>query len=345
MLDSPDEPAAALVSEPPITPLGTEEHHCRPCDVRVTPTKFFRRFVYKKSFRFVPEYAVSCRHGRYACTHVLHSTNGYVGGTDVCVYTRQDDSLLGCPCELVVKSIGRLDAQSEADNVHIINKANQSHHFFVNAAVAYSPLFFSESTNEEGPESYTVIVMQALECNLREAPLPTLDSKLAVFRRVTQHVSTLWNVLGLAYLDMKAVNVLVTTMAPEGCDVVMCDHGALSARGTECGSATYPPPTEPSGLDVPATEANVCWGLGVLLVTMLDPQIEVVFRFNARATRCQPTLYAISSRRLLRSMQNARGHFKLHYPPAVQNALDTCWRSFISPSPSRLSDVLAATYA
>lgn len=72
---------------------------------------------------------------------------------------------------------------------------------------------------------------------------------------------------GFSYCDLKPNNVLVLRRG-EALHIAFCDLGSL-ARAGEAGSATYPPPDSPTGLNVPATEASAAWGLGAFLLTLL----------------------------------------------------------------------------
>lgn len=322
------------------------EQEAPPCDVHsicAEPTKHFRRVSFKAKFRFVPEFRVWCRHGEYEMTHVLRCSDVTLGATDVTVYTRKHEN---CACldHVVVKTVDQVESDSEVGNVRATRFMNLSHKMLVDANVVYEPPD-EEAAAGRGPEAYTAVVMPPCPGNLREAMPVTFEAKMHAFRRVAYHVNTLWTAAGLAYLDMKTANVLVTSLSAPEAHVVLCDYGAMCARGCSGGNATYPPPSEPSGLDVPATEASVCWGLGVLLVTLFEPDTEEAFRFTVRATRSRPGERKAACLKLRSAMNNARAHFQTYMPRAAQHALDECWRSFIAPSPSRLLHVLQTVSA
>lgn len=72
---------------------------------------------------------------------------------------------------------------------------------------------------------------------------------------------------GFAYADIKPENIVVVRNRG-GFNLAFCDLGSLAHLGSPS-FATYPPPTHPSGLDVPATEAAMLWGLAALVAVLV----------------------------------------------------------------------------
>lgn len=314
---------------------------CTVRDLFAAPTEHFRRVTHKTKSRFVPEFRVWCKHTEYALTHALRCCDTALGNTDVCLYTRTNDAC-GCMERVVVKTMEHQDGCSEAANVRALELVNETHRFFVDAAVAYEPT--DKATAESrGVGSYIAIVMPACAASLRDVMPTTYEGKMYAFRQITKLVHTLWTVADMAYLDMKSVNVLVSRFDAPSFEVLLCDHGAFCERGGAGGNATYPPPTEPTGVDVPATEANVCWGLGVLLYTMFSPVAELDFRYVSRATKARVRERRQASMKIRGSMQTALGHFQTYMPLEARRTLEACWSSFSSPSTSTLQAVLEAS--
>lgn len=88
-----------------------------------------------------------------------------------------------------------------------------------------------------------------------------------VLRVVNGCLGVLWRE-GVAYMDLKPENVLVMGGGNSKFTVLLGDVGSLCFDG-DSSMCTYPPPTHPSGVGVPATSKNVLYGLGMLMWVLL----------------------------------------------------------------------------
>ena len=89
-----------------------------------------------------------------------------------------------------------------------------------------------------------------------------------ITKQVYQTCNAIWN-HGLAYLDMSLGNI-VDINDGDNLDFVLCDIGSIYAHG-EMGISTFPPPrSDPTGLEVEATEENAAWAVVVLYFILLN---------------------------------------------------------------------------
>ena len=123
-------------------------------------------------------------------------------------------------------------------------------------------------------KNYSVIVMPYLGDSLARFTGIGAETALGIVKQVAEKCAHLY-AAGFAYTDMKPANVLYHSTY----GITLCDYGGLAPLGLDTASATYPPPEYPRGLNVPANETTVVYGLGVLLVCLLTQTVEKNIRF------------------------------------------------------------------
>lgn len=99
-----------------------------------------------------------------------------------------------------------------------------------------------------------------------EAPMAAADILHAV-AWTARACLRLFESYGLAYTDIKPANVLRN---PKTRALLLCDYGSMEEAGLPVGTATYPPPETPYGMDVMADQRALAYGLGVLIVGLHD---------------------------------------------------------------------------
>jgi hypothetical protein len=316
----------------------TSHDRCSVYDFRGVPTQSFRRFEFKGSYRYVPEFHVFCRHTEYHLSHLLHGNAGILGSTDVCLYSPSADVCDPCLPHVVIKTLDSWDSDCEPRNLSLIQTVNLTHNFFVEAHMLFTTPHMH--TRAMSPTYYSAMAMMPYEMCLHDLHLKTYEDKLFIYRRVVEQVLKLWQVAGCAFLDIKQSNILVQACPYEKYRVILCDHGAFEQSGSFDGSATYPSTANPNGLDVHATEENVCWGLGVLLVLTFQPMYERSFRYDQKASKDKPAAVEKAVLKLKRSVTCARSHFGTFHPEELRVLLDVCWQPALTGNPVTIREVL-----
>ena len=128
------------------------------------------------------------------------------------------------------------------------------------------------------PENYTVVLMRFGGEPMCTVMLHKPHLALAVAAKLLHVVSKLY-ALGLAYTDMKSTNVLIHQDDAYSMRMVLCDYGSISYVGEQDGVATYPPPENPYGTGIVASERAVAYGIGSLLALAFAPDLEKSLRF------------------------------------------------------------------
>lgn len=112
----------------------------------------------------------------------------------------------------------------------------------------------------------TCVVMPRADGCLPSRGQLTVTEAAALGAIVARALGTMFRE-GYAYCDLKPENLLV--VARKGVPhLVFGDLGGL-VHTRELGVCTYPPPAWPTGVNVPASEATLVWGLGVLVTTLM----------------------------------------------------------------------------
>jgi hypothetical protein len=140
-------------------------------------------------------------------------------------------------------------------------------------------------TEETQTENFYCFVMPYLERVLTLSDGGDARHKVALVLHVAKACNKLYEA-GLCYLDLKCENVGWHKGKP-----LLLDYGSLFRTGSCDGVASYPPPAHPTGIDVLACERNVVWGLGVLLLMLLQgASLRAHFRhLKQNETRCLRT--------------------------------------------------------
>jgi len=84
---------------------------------------------------------------------------------------------------------------------------------------------------------------------------------------------------GFVYTDLKSANIL----RDADDRLVLCDYGGLAEIGGCQGTATFPPPWSPYGLNVPALEITLAYVLGALLASLADKSAGNKLKFVAHS--------------------------------------------------------------
>ena len=316
--------------------------HCQ-CSIynlKGVPSNEFKTFTSVNGRKHpVPIFDIFCPHAHYELTELLRASTRADGHfTDVSVYKRKEKG--GSLSHVVLKTVDPYDSHREAGSVGLIERLGayrRERLGFVRAKLLHEST--CKSCNPEEPSDWSAIVMQKYECTLHCLCLVTMEQKMHAFKQIVRATLRLWQ-CNLAYLDFKETNVLFSSAGGQS-TYVLCDHGAVEIVGTTHGSATYPPPTNPFGTEVSADAINVCWGLGSLLVLLLEPRFEEQLRYVSNkeeneAGHNQPIKFTLAILEVRRAFKN--------YPQAIQNLLDTCWSTFVGKPLTAVRDVYNACH-
>ena len=218
-----------------------------------------------------PKFSIVLDKRTYTFSKLIH------GGTtkqdtSVSLYTDGDNE-----AQLVVKTLSHDEGTRE---LWAIRKVNEVRKTIGPAMVRAMILQEAEQdhTHPLTPANYSVVIMP-----YRGQPLTRLDAQsrrlsILVTQAVFRAIHQLFN-HGLAYTDIKSMNV-VHLITPDGkTHLTLCDYGSIEEVGASTGCATYPPPESPYGTGVVADERALCYGVGVLLATLSEPLVEKNLRY------------------------------------------------------------------
>ena len=216
-----------------------------------------------------PEYCVvDGKTGKVFRRHTVLSGEENELMPTVCLY-RCSNYCEGKHADIVLKSIVYNDASDE----HLLVEAVDFGSGLVPARVAQLAVELKPGEHL-GPRHFYVVLMQYGGTELTVRNNLTLRATLDIVLQVCHHLRELL-AHNLVYTDLKPSNILITE---EG-KAVLCDYGGLAVLGTTSGTATYPPSGAPRGLDVPASEATMLYGLGILMVCLSFCKLERELRY------------------------------------------------------------------
>lgn len=210
----------------------------------------------------VPLFHVECAHATYLPAVVIHAPPDMLA-SDVVAYIRDGDAF-DCPTSVMVKSMNDRVARLEFATCTTVSQEKTIRDVFVRARVAFVP----------PSRGYSALLMEAWAGSLFDFLLwADAAERYQCLEWIADATERLW-AAGLAYMDMKAPNIL---FCGRGGNLrwTFCDYeGAV--RAGSAGTCTFPPPGHTTGLDVPATEQNVLWGVGIMVATIFCPHERVM---------------------------------------------------------------------
>jgi serine/threonine protein kinase len=240
----------------------------------------------------VPKYRVSSPDGQhtYEFHKLIYAEKRTPLFNAVAVY--KCTTLDVCIC---IKTTPYTEHEEVYDIYHINSVMSESTLCITPAYVAYNALL-PETGVAIQPLHFNAIVMPFYPYTLHKTIPVLLADKIQCILQITRQCINLYH-LGYCYLDIKPANIVRTHTMGE---YLLIDYGSLRCIGATDGQATFPPPCYPSGTNVRADEGSVVYGIGVLLVAVLQSSL-----FDARQFMYENVANRTAARNVERKILNA----------------------------------------